>query len=67
MQEEYEVTYNIKYCNEPYWQMGVKEVVTVTADTKTKGASHQLAEDAVRLGLHADRICNYKIVRVTYC
>ncbi len=67
IQEQYEVRYNIKYCNEDYWRMGEVEVVTVSAPEETKGNNHYSARLSVEVGLRGDRICGYKIVGVRYC
>jgi len=65
--EEYEVKYNVKYCNEKYWQMGNIDIVKVRVPSGTKGMNHYSARLNVELDLQADRICEYKIVGVRYC
>jgi len=67
IKEVYEVRYNVKYCDEDYWKMDLVEYVTISAQENTKGNNHYTARLPVELGLRGDRICDYKIVRVSYC
>jgi len=67
IKETYEVRYNIQYCNEDYWRMEEVEMVTIQVPEGTKGNNHYSARLKVELDLQADRICGYKIVRVSYC
>jgi len=63
--EEYEVTYRFRYCNEKYWRHE-SDIVTITVPNNTKGNNHYSARLQIETGLRGDRICEYKIVSVTY-